>query len=38
MIEAALVAVAGRGRALTTSELAELVDSIHMEPQLQTLN
>jgi hypothetical protein len=38
MMEAALVAVAGRGRALTPSELAELVDRIHMEPQLQTLN
>jgi len=30
--------VAGRGRALTNNELAELVGRIHMEPQLQTLN
>jgi hypothetical protein len=37
-MEAALVAAAGRGRALTTSELTELVGRIHMEPQLQTLN
>jgi len=34
----ALVAAAGRGRALTKNELAELVGRIHMEPQLQTLN
>jgi hypothetical protein len=38
VMEAALVAVAGRGRALSTGELAELVDRIKMEPQLQTLN
>jgi len=38
MMEAALVAAAGRGRALTNNELAELVGRIHMEPQLQTLN
>jgi len=38
MMEAALVAAAGRGRALTKNELAELVGRIHMEPQLQTLN
>jgi hypothetical protein len=37
MMEAALVAAAGRGRVLSTSELAELVARIHMEPQLQTL-
>lgn len=38
MMEAALVAAAGRRRALTHNELAELVGRIHMEPQLQTLN
>jgi hypothetical protein len=38
MMEAALVAAAGRGRVLSTSELAELVARIRMEPQLQTLN
>jgi len=38
LMEAALVAAAGRGRVLTNSELAELVGRIHMEPQLQTLN
>jgi hypothetical protein len=37
MMEAALVAAAGRGRALTHNELAELVGRIQMEPQLQTL-
>jgi hypothetical protein len=38
LMEAALVAAAGRGRVLTNAELAELVGRIHMEPQLQTLN
>jgi hypothetical protein len=38
MMEAALVAAAGRGRVLSTSELAELVARIRMEPQLQTLH
>jgi hypothetical protein len=38
VMEAALVAAAGRGRVLTTSELAELVDRIGMEPQLQILH
>jgi hypothetical protein len=38
MMEAALVAAAGRGRALTTNELGEIVGRIQMEPHLQTLN
>jgi len=37
MMEAALVAAAGRGRALTHGELAQLIDRIGMEPQLQSL-
>src|SRR3989337_4095328 len=38
MLEAALVAVAGKRRALTHDELAQLLDQLGMEPQLQTLN
>jgi hypothetical protein len=38
MMEAALVAVAGQGRKLTHTELAELIRKIGMEPQLQRLN
>jgi hypothetical protein len=37
-MEAALVAVAGQGRKLTHTELAELIRKIGMEPQLQRLN
>jgi hypothetical protein len=38
MMEAALVAVAGKGRALTDQELAEMLDQLGFEPQLQELN
>ena len=38
VMEAALVAVAGQGRALTHDELADLIQRIGMEPQLQQLN
>jgi hypothetical protein len=38
VMEAALVAVAGQGKALTHDELAELIARIGMEPQLQQLN
>jgi len=38
VMEAALVAVAGEGRALTHDELAELIARVDMEPQLQQLN
>jgi hypothetical protein len=38
MMEAALVAVSGKGRALTWPELTELLDKLGFEPQLQELN
>jgi len=38
MMEAALVAVAGKGRVLTTDELNTLIDQLGFEPQLQELN
>jgi hypothetical protein len=38
MMEAALVAVAGRGRPLTWPELTEMIDKLGFEPQLQELN
>lgn len=38
MMEAALVAVAGKGRTLTHDELNELLDQLGFEPQLQELN
>jgi hypothetical protein len=38
MMEAALVAVAGQGRALTWPELTELIDKLGFEPQIQELN
>jgi hypothetical protein len=38
MMEAALVAVAGKGRKLTIDELAQLLDDLGFEPQLQILN
>jgi hypothetical protein len=38
MMEAALVAVAGKGRALTWPELTELIDQLGFEPQIQELN
>jgi hypothetical protein len=38
MMEAALVAVSGKGRPLTQAEYAELLDKLGFEPQLQELN
>lgn len=38
MMEAALVAVSGKGRPLTWPELTEMLDQIGFEPQLQELN
>lgn len=38
MMEAALVAVAGKGRALTLPELDELLNKLGLEPNLQELN
>ena len=38
MMEAALVAVSGKGRPLTWPELEEMLNQLHFEPQLQELN
>ncbi len=38
MMEAALVAISGKGRPLTWPELTELLDKLGFEPQLQELN
>jgi len=38
MMEAALVAISGKGRPLTWPELDELLDKLGFEPQLQELN
>lgn len=38
MMEAALVAVAGKGRTLTWPELTEMLDKLGFEPQIQELN
>lgn len=38
MLEAALVAVSGKGRPLTWPELTEMLDKLGFEPQLQELN
>jgi len=38
MMEAALVAIAGKGRPLTRDEYNELIDKLNFEPQLQELN
>lgn len=38
MMEAALIAVSGKGRKLSYSELNELLDRLGFEPQLQELN
>lgn len=38
MMEAALVAVSGKGRPLTWAEYNELIDKLGFEPQLQELN
>jgi hypothetical protein len=38
MLEAALVAIADKGRVLRNDELKELLDRLGFEPQLQELN
>lgn len=38
VMEAALVAVAGKGRPLTPLELEEMIQQLHLEPTLQSLN
>jgi hypothetical protein len=38
MLEAALVALAGKGRKLTHAELDEIIDQLGLEPQIQALN
>lgn len=38
MMEAALVAISGKGRPLTWPELTEMLDKLGFEPQLQELN
>lgn len=38
MMEAALVAIAGKGRPLTWDELSEMIDKLGFEPQIQELN
>jgi hypothetical protein len=38
MMEAALIAVSGKGRTLTRAELTELLDKLGFEPQIQELN
>jgi hypothetical protein len=38
MMEAALIAVSGKGRVLSTDEIAALLDELEFEPQLQVLN
>jgi hypothetical protein len=38
MMEAALVAVSGKGRALTREEYNEMLNKLGFEPQLQELN
>ncbi len=38
MMEAALIAVSGKGRPLTRSELFEMLDQLGFEPQIQELN
>ena len=38
MMEAALVAISGKGRPLTHDEYAELLAKLKLEPQLQQLN
>jgi hypothetical protein len=38
MMEAALIAISGKGRALTHEEYNELLDQLNFEPQIQELN
>jgi hypothetical protein len=38
MMEAALIAVSGKGRTLTRAEILNMIDEIGLKPQMQTLN
>jgi hypothetical protein len=38
MMEAALVAVAGKGRPLTTDELQEMLERLNLKPTIQRLS
>jgi len=38
MMEAALIAISGKGRVLTHDELSELLEQLEFEPQIQELN
>jgi hypothetical protein len=38
MMEAALIAIAGKGRTLSREELSLMLEQLHFEPQLQELN
>ena len=38
MMEAALIAASGKGRALTQAELIEMIEQLKLEPQIQRLN
>jgi hypothetical protein len=38
MMEAALVAISGKGRPLSFDELNQMLDKLGFEPQLQELN
>jgi hypothetical protein len=38
MMEAALIAVSGKGRKLSSQEYSQLLDQLGFEPQLQELN
>jgi hypothetical protein len=38
MMEAALIAISGKGRVLTHDELTKLLDQLNFEPQIQELN
>jgi hypothetical protein len=38
MMEAALIAVSGKGRVLNRDELNEMLDRLHFTPQLQEIN
>jgi hypothetical protein len=37
-MEAALIAVSGKGRPLTREELIDMIDRLNLKPQLQELN
>ena len=38
MMEAALVAVAGKGRTLTSAELKEMIEQLELRPEIERLN